>query len=91
MKFKRTGAWLLILFAIGFTVFAWIVPSLRPPVAETISEGDLVPAGRTTTGESAYYVFKSEVKDWVEILKPLIPLAAGILGAKLAGRKKGQE
>jgi len=65
--------------------FLFVKPMLKPNIPVTVSEEDLVEAGKGADGMNTYYFFKEEMKDWIKILAPVLSfLAAWFL-------KKGEE
>lgn len=85
MTLKTAVSWALIIFAVGATFFLFVRPMLKPNIPVTISEGDLVVAGKDADGMNTYYFFKEEVKDWLKILAPLLSFGVAYY---LRGRKK---
>ena len=85
MTLRTAASWALIIFAVGATFFLFVKPMLRPNIPVTISEGDLVAAGRDAEGMATYYFFKEEIKDWLKILAPLLSFAGAYY---LKGKKE---
>jgi len=85
MNMRTAISWVMIIFALGLTFFLFVRPVLVPQIPQTISEADLVEAGRDSDGRATYYQFKEEAKDWFKILAPVVPFFIAWL---LKGRKK---
>jgi len=88
MNIRTALSWALIIFAMGLTFFLFVRPVIVPQIPQTISEADLVEAGRDADGGATYYQFKEEVGDWVKILANLSPIITVIIAFILKGRRR---
>ena len=87
MKLRTAFSWMLIIFAIGFTVFVFIRPILKPQ-AEFVKDTELIQMGyEKETGQTWYIVFKEEAKEWVQIITQASPLLAALLAYGLKRKK----
>ena len=78
MNIRTAVSWVLIIFALGITFYMFVLPALRPPIAETIPSSELVPANlKNASGEDAYWRFKS--LDWAKVLIQLAPVLTAFL------------
>ena len=81
MNIRTATSWVLIIFALGITFYMFVLPALRPPIAETIPISELAPTVlKNALGEDTYYYRFKPPLDWVEILRQLAPVLIAFLG-----------
>jgi hypothetical protein len=80
----------MILVIIGALTlsFCVAVKQLRPKSIEDVAESELFYLGDDADGESWYFVFKRESKEWVSIISPFASAIAVLTGIKLGKRKE---
>ena len=77
-------AWGLFIFAIAIIGILIIFQPFKR--MEIVAESELVYAGKDKAKENWYWVFKEEVRDWIEILCKATPIIGMILAFFLKGR-----
>jgi len=81
---KHKIAWALVFTSIAILAALQIFQPFKK--MEIVADSELEYAGEDKEGESWYWVFKEEAKDWIEILCKATPLVATILAFLLKGK-----